>query len=355
MLPSFIKYWRHRWMDDPDRWDPLLAVYYLTYACDFRCPYCSDGAGAPYWRSKAQMLDPPEALALLRTIRRHSEHLVLTGGEPLKHPGLEQILRGIPALRFRHVILTTNGHDLEPLLPALSPALHELVVSVDTLDEAKADRWYGAGPGALGRILDGIERAAAVRRRSYDVVISAVVTPDNIEDLRAVYDWSAARGFRFAACPQLVGVKAHPALGDMPAYRELFDFLLSEKRRGGRVEGTLMYLEYMRDLRWFACRPFTMVAVAPDGGVFYPCLELGNIAGNLRDEPDLHRLRVAGRERFGPQPRCDTRCHSACALGFSLLMAHPGIAFSELGLGLKRRFARRRAATGPGGPSGGSR
>jgi hypothetical protein len=25
-------------------WRPLLAVYYLTYSCDFRCPYCSDGA-----------------------------------------------------------------------------------------------------------------------------------------------------------------------------------------------------------------------------------------------------------------------------------------------------------------------
>ena len=54
-----------------------------------------------------------------------------------------------------------------------------------------------------------------------------------------------------------------------------------------------------------------------------PSGELGQFAGNLLQQPDLHRLRQEGLKRFGPQPDCDTRCHSACALGFSRLLANP--------------------------------
>jgi MoaA/NifB/PqqE/SkfB family radical SAM enzyme len=32
------------------KWRPILGVYYLTYACEFRCPYCCDGSGTPYYR-----------------------------------------------------------------------------------------------------------------------------------------------------------------------------------------------------------------------------------------------------------------------------------------------------------------
>ncbi|MBI4678202.1 MAG: hypothetical protein HY748_11525 [Elusimicrobia bacterium] len=41
---------------------------------------------------------------------------------------------------------------------------------------------------------------------------------------------TAARGFRFALCPQLQGVKAHPGLGGHAGYRRLYDHLIAEKR-----------------------------------------------------------------------------------------------------------------------------
>jgi hypothetical protein len=63
--------------------------------------------------------------------------------------------------------------------------------------------------------------------------------------------------------------------------------------------------------------------VSPIGDVFYPCLEIGRAAGNLFVEDNLHRLRQQGCAKFGPQPECGTQCHSACALGFSRLLANP--------------------------------
>jgi len=321
-MNSAIGYLMHLLRPGSARWRPILAVHYLTYACEFRCPYCSDGTGTPYHQLRSPMLPADRVLDLFANIRRHCEYLVITGGEPLQHPESNDILARTAALRFRGVILTTNGRHLERVLPAVAGSVTELVVSLQTMDSAKADLEYGR-PGAHQQILDNIERAANHPGRKYDIVISSVATPENIEDLRGVYQYASERGFRLAVCPQLVGVKAHSALENNPAYRELFDFLIVRKKAGARVQGTVDYLEYMRDLKKFDCRPFTMLVVGPMGEVFYPCLELGHPAGNLLDEPDLDRIRRDGCERYGPQPDCGTQCHSACALGFSRILANP--------------------------------
>ncbi|MBI5384018.1 MAG: radical SAM protein [Verrucomicrobia bacterium] len=328
----------HLGIDSPRKWHPLLSVYYLTYACDFRCPHCSDGVGKPYYRLRSPTLSGSRVLDLLRIIRRHSEYLVITGGEPLQHPDFREVMEGLGRLNFRGVILTTNGVALDSLLPAVAPVVTELVVSLQTLDSERADAWYGLGMGTHRRVLANLEQAARHPGRKFEIVISSVVTPENIGDLYGVYHFAKQRGFRLAVCPQLVGVKAHASLAGSPAYRQFYDFLIAEKKRGGRVQGTVDYLEYMRDLRQFACRPFTMLVVSPVGEVFYPCLELGNFAGNLFNEPDLHRLRQAGCACFGPQPKCGTQCHSACALGFSRFFENPASVLHEAALWTRARF-----------------
>lgn len=350
-LTSFL---RHLWGDAPDRWDPLLGVYYLTYACDFGCPHCSDGAGNPYPSLRSPVLPAERVLDLLRILRRHCDYLAITGGEPLQHPGIAPVLAGLPSLGFRGVILTTNGYALGPVLPAVAKAVHHLSVSLQTLDAVRADAWYGRGPGTHARILENLDRAGRLPDRRFTVVVSSVVTPENIDDLYGVYQFTRRRGFRLAACPQLVGVKAHGALVDNPAYRKFYEFLIAEKRKGADIQGTVDYLEHMRDLRKFRCHPFTMLVVAPTGDVFYPCLELGQPAGNVFDQPNLHRLRQIGCDRYGPQPACDARCHSACALGFSRALEHPASLLHEGWLQARAWFRNDRPAP-PGASSGGSR
>ena len=319
----------HLWVNRPDRWYPLLGVYYLTYACDFRCPYCSDGQRKPYYRLPEPALAATGTLEVLAAMRRSCDHVVITGGEPLQHPEFSIVMSGIKALGFGSVILTTNGYKLDELCSPLPASVTHLVISLDTLDHAKADRWHGVGTGSLQRILANLDRCARARRRGLQIIISAVVTPENLPDLYAVYQYCRERRFRFAACPQLVGVKAHAGLSQDSAYRDFYQFLIAEKKQGRRVQGTVEYLESMRDLRQFACRPFTMLVVSPSGEVSYPCLELGHFAGNLRLEPDLHRIRRLGFERFGGQPRCGSQCHSACALGFATLLERPLSAVRE--------------------------
>jgi MoaA/NifB/PqqE/SkfB family radical SAM enzyme len=329
-MNSIGSFLHHLCVDDADRWYPLLSVYYLTFSCRFRCPYCSDGSGKPYYALRSPTLPGAKVIELLRIIRRHSDYLVITGGEPLDHADFSEVMEGLKALKFRGVILTTNGLALDSFLSSVAASVQHLVFSLQTLDHKKADSWYGTGDGVHDRILQNIDRAARHPDRKYQIIVSSVVTPGHIADLYDVYHYARERGFRLAACPQLVGVKAHESLVGDREYRDFYDFLIAEKRKGARLQGTVDYLVHMRDLRKFRCRPFTMLVVSPTGDVFYPCLELGQFAGNLFDEPDLHRLRQAGAARFGPQPDCDTRCHSACALGFSRLLANPFSALHEI-------------------------
>ena len=329
-MKSVANYFQHLLIDDHRKWYPLLSVYYLTYDCRFRCPYCSDGSGVPYYTLKSPEISVDRAYEIIKTIRRHCENIVITGGEPLLYRDLNPLLLAIKQLRFRCVVLTTNGYDLAHVLDGIASSVHDLVFSIDTLDHQKADAMYGAGDGALAVILKNIETAARTRPRRYQITISSVVTPSNIEDLYAVYDFSKQNGFCFAACPQLVGVFAHEALVSDPGYRRFYDHLISEKKKGYPVFGTVPYLAHLRDLKKFDCRPFTMLVVSPEGNVFYPCLEIGKNAGNILEENSLHRIRENGFNRFGPQPRCGNQCHSACALSFSLLLKHPASVFGEI-------------------------
>lgn len=320
---DFFKYLYYKFTPGKKRWYPMLSVYYLTYHCQFRCPYCSDGSGKPYYEIDFDEPNGETALKILRKIRQYCDRVVITGGEPLEHPEFSYVMENIPQLKFKEVVLTTNGYDMDTYLSTAAKAVDTLVFSIDTLDHKKADSWNGIGPGSLKKILTNIQQAQEQNGKRYRICISSVVTPGNIDDLYQVYEFARQHNYEFAAAPHLEGVKANKRLINNPTYYRFFDFLKEEKQKGRPVFGIPLYLEYMRDLKHFKCYPFTMLVVGPGGQVFYPCLEIGNHAGNILEVNSLHRLRQRGIDMFGPQPRCDTRCHSACALGFSLFFKNP--------------------------------
>lgn len=318
-----IKFVRHRWHHSGVHWDPFVAIYYLTYACDFRCPYCADGSGSPYHRQTESAVSAALAIEILQRIRRQVDHLVLTGGEPLLHPEAAEILCRLPALRFASVSLTTNGERLETFLPQIQTTISTLGISLDTLEERKADAWFGKGAGMLRKILANINLAAAYPGRRYEILISAVATPNNIEDLYAVYAYARQRGLQFSATPELHGIAPPEKLRTSEAYRRFFNYLAQEKRKGGNIFGSLRYLEYMGSFKPFNCHPLTTVSITPRGDVLYPCLEIAERIGNILTG-DLDALLQKKAHADAAGFVCPHACHSACALGLSLLMERTG-------------------------------
>ncbi|MCW5203559.1 radical SAM protein [Desulfobulbus sp. US4] len=189
-MNAVCKYAWHKWFSNREKWYPIAAVYYLTYRCAFRCGYCSDGNGTPYYALADEEVAGEHAFAVIQKIRKYADCLILTGGEPLSFPDLEYVLERLPELAFKEVVFTTNGHHLQHHLDSVAQAVTHLIVSVDTMNPVKADELTGMPTGTFQTILANLEGAKNKEKKRYTIYISSVATPDNLEDLREVYEFA---------------------------------------------------------------------------------------------------------------------------------------------------------------------
>ena len=100
---------------------PLIAAYYVTAQCNFNCAYCEYFGARRNAQAEAEH-DLERAVRVLKVIRTGVDSLILTGGEPLLHPAIDQLItRARREVKFRHLTLLTNAsllHDHEAILPA---------------------------------------------------------------------------------------------------------------------------------------------------------------------------------------------------------------------------------------------
>ena len=73
---------------------PLLAHVVVTRYCNLECAYCSEYDKVSKPVPKAELFERIDALARLGT-----QVVTLTGGEPLTHPDLDEIVRRIRSPR----------------------------------------------------------------------------------------------------------------------------------------------------------------------------------------------------------------------------------------------------------------
>jgi cyclic pyranopterin phosphate synthase len=167
----------------------------LTDLCSLRCTYCMPAEGLP-WLSKAQRLSDDEFLRLADLFLRLGVRSIrLTGGEPLVHPTLPDVIARLAALEPRpEISLTTNGVTLARSAPALAAAgLDRINVSVDTLDPerfralTRRDR--------LPDVLAGV--AAAAGAGLAPVKINSVLVRDsNLHEAPELLSWALRSGYR---------------------------------------------------------------------------------------------------------------------------------------------------------------
>jgi GTP 3',8-cyclase len=116
----------------------------------------------------------------------------ITGGEPLLHPALVDVIAFLDTLGLDDLALTTNATRLERLAGPLREAgLRRINISLDTLDPARF-RSMTRG-GKLDVVLRGIDAALAT---SFDEIkLNAVVVRDeNDDELEALVRWTWERG-----------------------------------------------------------------------------------------------------------------------------------------------------------------
>ena len=139
----------------------------LTARCNLACPYClPDGVEPP------GVLTLPQRLAVITAaVELGVTSLRLTGGEPLLHGGLEELIAAVQPLRtktpngpgLREVALTSNGALLsaERARSLRSAGLDRITLSLDGTTGASVARMAGVGDGdaLLAKVLAAIEHA----------------------------------------------------------------------------------------------------------------------------------------------------------------------------------------------------
>ena len=162
----------------------------LTDRCDLACVYCRPSRSDGYlekrlddaaWRAMVQAL----VQAGVRRVR-------ITGGEPLLHPRVTDLVAYVASLGVEDLALTTNATLLEKLARPLRDAgLRRLTVSVDSLVPERF--WRITRGGRLERVLAGIEaaRAAGFEELKTNTV---VLRGDNDDELASIVEWAWARG-----------------------------------------------------------------------------------------------------------------------------------------------------------------
>jgi MoaA/NifB/PqqE/SkfB family radical SAM enzyme len=328
---------------------PLVAVYYVTTRCNLNCAYCEDFGQ----RRNAEAVAPvplDDAVRILRIIRTGTDRLILTGGEPLLHPDVgELVQRARRDHRFRHITLQTNGLLLRER-EAVLRAIDRLVVSLDTIDPDLWSERLGVSRDTAATILDNVAHCAGRQRElGYHMAVNCVLSPETLPTARALLDWCRAHDLLVSFSPQAVNNWPHYDLLVNDEYGAFVLEMIGLKRRGAPILGSSVYLRTLLDLRLYSCYPALIPRVMPGGDLIYPCWPIeraGNSHGgrpcNLLDVGSWDEALARAVEVYGVPPRICTSCFQQCYAEPSLMQARP---LSYLGEWLRYRASRRGAVT----------
>ncbi|MEP6599694.1 MAG: GTP 3',8-cyclase MoaA [Actinomycetota bacterium] len=165
----------------------------LTDKCSLRCTYCMPAEGLP-WLRTPELLTDPEILRLAEVfVRLGVRSIRLTGGEPLLHRTLPDVIAQLTRLNPRpEVTLTTNGLGLVRTATAIVEAgLDRINVSVDTLDRERFQQLTRRD--RLEDVLAGIAAAAAAGLRP--IKINAVLMRgSNLDEAPDLLNWALQSG-----------------------------------------------------------------------------------------------------------------------------------------------------------------
>ncbi len=161
---------------------PRSARISITDRCDFACTYCRPSRSDGYYERRLDLREWETLIdgLVASGVRRFR----LTGGEPLVHPHVVEIVRLIASRGSFDLALTTNASQLARLAQPLKDAgLSRVNISIDSLDPVKfRDVTRG---GDLSGVLAGIEaaHAAGLTPIKLNVVVLRNFNDDELEPL----------------------------------------------------------------------------------------------------------------------------------------------------------------------------
>lgn len=314
---------------------PYVAVYQANLHCNANCGFCSraiDIAGA----GRREEIPLHLIETIFRQLRKLVGALYVAGGEPLLQKNIVEILALARKLDFFPVAVNTNA----TLLRQRAGVLREADVSVVSLHSVRVSdvaQIFSVRETLAARMLDNIEWASEeTRRHGNRLVANCVLTADNVATAHEVLDFCLTRGITFAVVPAVIGYMpaiANASERELRQYRTFMSRVIAEKHRcRDAVQGSFSYLDRLRTLEGYDCRPTGIITIDPLGHVVNPCdykyngqpTKLGMIT---RDRSARQILQQLGEDAFST---CDKHCPKACLAEPALSIEDPVGAIREI-------------------------
>jgi len=284
------------------RYSPFLSQLVVTRRCNLSCKYCTEFD---------QVSEPVPGDELCRRVDKiaslGSFGLELTGGEPLLHPQLLEVVRHASAYRFRMLGMISNGFLLTPeLVDELNRAgLTDLQISVD-----------GVVPNDMTmKVLKPLRPKLEMLARyaKFKVVLSGVVgSGAPFEEVAEVIQFARDHGFR----PRVLLIhdqRGQLALSpeDLKAYRRV------QKLIGWHYKDMFDYREKLivGGTAPFRCRAGSRYLYINEQGLVHRC------AQTVRDfgKPLMEYTAEDLREQFYTVKNCTASCTIGCARSCSMV------------------------------------
>ncbi len=304
---NFRLYFQNAWRTQVMRTKvvaPYAVTFYVTHKCNLDCSYCTQKEPDVF----SAELPTAETMRLLKRIRRETDSIVITGGEPTLRADIEDLVDWARwECKFRSLLLITNGTLLDRK-PRILKAVTGLVVSLDALTADPTNAL--SKPAAVPKVLQNLQMAKVRLGNPRKITISTVIEEWNIAQVSDLLDWCGEQGFVFAAQSAQQEKMPNLSLLKNPAYQALVDKIIARRAAGAQpINGTPRTIETLLRFKEFECFPTMFPRVYPNGDVFYPCEPLRMVAGNLLRDGSLEKIFARGKKLHGDIPPCQGVCY----------------------------------------------
>jgi MoaA/NifB/PqqE/SkfB family radical SAM enzyme len=319
---------------------PQVAVYYVTVQCNLNCAYCEDFGSR---RNHQVTQNPPleDAKRILRVIRTGFSRLWITGGEPLMHPQILELLSyARNELKFREISLITNGTLLSKFLipnhltpnyqSPITNLLDRLIISLDSIDPHALS--LVSLPNIHAENVIANARAAAKLQKShrFQLSLNAVITPETLPNMDDLINFCIENKIWLSLSPQSVNNLPRYELVTSQEYRAFIEKIIALKKRGAPILGSMSYLKMLIDQTPYECYPTLAPRITPDGWLAYPCRpmekvggEQGGLAVNLLNVNAWDEAWKIAQDKYGQAPTSCVSCFQQCYAEPSLMQARP--------------------------------
>lgn len=329
---------------------PQVAIYYVTMQCNLNCAYCEDFGS----RRNHQVTQNPsmeDAKKILRVIRSGFSRLWLTGGEPLMHPQILDLLAYAKnELKFNEISLITNGtllfkdsttetterteeNNLKTSVdsvPSVVKYLKRLIISLDAVDLNALNLVSLPNLYAENVIANAKAAAKLQKTHGFQLSVNAVITPETLPYMDSLILFCLENKIWLSLSPQAVNNMPRYELVTSPEYKAFIEKVIQVKQHGGFILGSMSYLKTLLDQTPYECYPTLAPRIYPDGWLAYPCKpmekaggEQGGKAVNLREVNTWDEAWHRAREKYGVAPTSCVSCFQQCYAEPSLMQARP--------------------------------